>query len=405
MKRTFVPIICAAFALLLSCATSSGERPQSGRQTSLLPLSNGWYQYDSERTFKGIEDEYTMSTSMGVNVVQEVTWKYTGVVASFADGALYDPITNIELLVDTAGAISCAANVSIRGTLGRDGRFQWSGYVSENGRLNSLFVKGTLVPLPDSVRAGPAFDGVYHMTDKGTGKQQLVNISGGFYTWTYLDNEAAAFTPWPTLVYPDGAFAFGLDITTIMEMGEYSKMNFTNSVLAEGKVTPGQGISLEEVTRSAGLGNDQAKKPQVYSGTVIHAGAFPNEAIPADIDTLVRAGRSSARAAPKPDRSSYPSWYLNLPSKAGYTYAAGEKTFADRDTAFAMAEAAAAAQLADHIMVRIKSTTTEVTNNAGTTVEEHIRSEALQRLSYRVVEKTYNEKTGTAFVLLEMSGE
>jgi hypothetical protein len=164
---------------------------------------------------------------------------------------------------------------------------------------------------------------------------------------------------------------------------------------------------MEEVTRSAGLantglGSDQGGKPQVYSGTAIRAGAFPNEAIPADIDSLVKNGRTTARAAPRPDRANYPSWYLNLPSKAGFAYAAGEKTFADKETAFAMAEAAAAATLADQIMARIQSTSTEVSNNAGTRIEEHIRSEALQRLSYRVVERTYNEKTSTAFVLLEM---
>jgi hypothetical protein len=118
---------------------------------------------------------------------------------------------------------------------------------------------------------------------------------------------------------------------------------------------------------------------------------------------MVSSGRSTARAAPRPDRANYPSWYLNLPSKAGFAYAAGEKTFDDKDTAFAMAEAAAAAALADQIMVRIQSASTEVSNNAGTRIEDHIRSEALQRLTYRVAERTYNEKTGTAFVLLEMA--
>jgi len=405
MKRIFFPISFISILILLSCATG-GEKTQGGRQANLLPLANGWYQYDSERTFKGIEDEYTMAQSIGVKVVQEITWKYTGVVAHFADGALYDPITQIELLIDKAGNISCAENVSIRGTVNRNGSFQWNGYHSEHGRLNNLFVKGTLTPLPASARAGPEYNGVYHMTDQGTGRQQLVNISGGFYTWTYLDNEATVFTPWPTLVHPDGTFSFSLDVTTVMEMGDISRMHFTNGFLSQGRVIPAQGISMEEVTRSAGLAGDQAgipgRKPQVYSGTVIHSGEFPNEAIPKDIDSLVREGRSTARAAPKPDRSNYPSWYLKLPTKAGFAYAAGEKTFDDREIAFAMAEAAAAAYLADQIMAQIQSSVTEVSNNAGTTVEEHIKTEALERLSYRVVEKTYNDKTGTAFVLLEM---
>ena len=374
----------------------------------MLPLSNGWYQYDSERTFKGIEDEYNMRLSLGVKVVQEITWNYTGVVTNFADGALYDPITKIELLIDNKGNISCAENVSIRGAVHRDGSFRWNGLHEENGRLNSIFVKGTLTPLPASVRASPAFDGVYHMTDQGTGRQQLVKISDGFYTWAFLGGEDPPFTPWPTLIHPDGTFSFGMDITLVMGMGDLTS-NFTNGFSSDGKVIPGQGISMEEVTRSAGLdrldrlGSDQGGKPQIYSGTVIRSGEFPNEAIPADIGSMVSGGRSTARAAPRPDRANYPSWYLNLPSKAGFAYAAGEKTFDDKETAFAMAEAAAAAALADQIMVRIQSASTEVSNNAGTRIEDHIRSEALQRLTYRVAERTYNEKTGTAFVLLEMA--
>jgi len=403
MKRTFFPAVFTAVLVILSCATQSGERTQGGRQAGLLPLSNGWYQYDSERTFKGIEDEYNMSASTGVKVVQEITWKYTGVVANFADGTLYDPITRIELLIDKEGNISCAENVSIRGMLNNNGSFQWSGYHVEHGKLNSLFVKGTLTPLPSSVRAGPEFDGVYHIIDQGTGRQQLVKISDGFYTWNYLDNQETPFTPWPTLIRPDGTFSFSMDITTVMEMGEFSRVNFTNGFLWEGKVIPGQGISMSEITRSAGLGNDQGGKPQVYSGAVIRSGEFPNEAIPADINSFVRDGRSTARAVPRTDLSNYPSWYLNPPLKAGFIYAAGEKTFANRETAFALAEAGAAARLADQIMVQIQSSFTQVSNNAGTTVEGHTRSEALQRLSYRVVERTYNEKTSTAFVLLEMA--
>ena len=403
MKRTFFPLTVAVFTavlVLLSCATQGGT--PGGRQTNLLPLSNGWYQYNSERTFKGIEDEYNFALSTGMTMVQEVTWKYTGVVTSFADGTLYDPITRIELLIDNEGNISCAENIAIRGTLNKDGSFHWRGLHEEHGKLNSIFVKGILTPLPASVRGGPEFNGIYHLIDPGTGRQQLAKISDGFYTWHYLDNEETVITPWPTLINPDGAFSFSLDITTVMEMGEFSRVNFSNGVLSQGKVIPGQGISMETITLSTGLGNDQGGAPQAYSGTEIRSGAFPNEAIPADIENLVQAGRSAARSAPKPNRADYPSWYLKLPAKAGFFYAAGEKTFANRETALAMAEAAAAANLADQIMVQIEIASMEVTNNAGTTFEEHIRSEALQRLHYRVIEQTYNEKTRTAFVLIEM---
>ena len=404
MKKYFFPAVFAVI-LLLSCASNPAQG-NAGKKTNLLPLSAGWYQYDFERTIKSIEVEYQFALSTGMKMVQEMTWKYTGIVSRFEDDALFDPIAGIELLIDSDGSISCAENVSIRGTVNKNGSFFWSGLHEEHGSLNSLFVKGTLTPLPSSVRGGREFDGVYHMTDNGTGKQQLVKISDGFYTWNYIDNnEETVFTPWPTLIKPDGTFSFSLDITTVMEMGGLSSMNFSNSILSEGKVTPGQGISMEETARTSGLGVDKNEHPQVFSGTAIRSGQFPNEAIPKDIENILKAGRSEARAAPKPVRANYPPWYLNLPAKTGFIYAAGEKTFADKNTALAMAEAAAAANLADQIKVRIETSMTEVSNNAGTTLEEKIKIEALQRMKYRVVEQTYNEKTNTAFVLLETAAE
>jgi len=399
MKNYFFAAFLAA--VLVSCASVQDAGSKKKPQPAMLPLSAGWYQYDFERTFKGIEDEYNFNISTGMKMVQELTWKYTGVVCCFEDGVLYDPVTAIELLIDRNGGISCAENISIRGNLGNDGRFFWSGLKEEHGRLNSISVKGTLTPLPASVRGGREFDGVYHMTDTGTGRQQLAKISGGFYTWNYIDDKETGFTPWPTLIRPDGSFSFSMDMTTVMEMGELSRVNFSTGSEVKGKVIPGQGISLEEISRSSGQGLDQKSAPQIYSGTAIRSGEFPNEVIPADIENLIRAGRAAVRIEPKPNHAKYPSWYLKLPVKPGFIYAAGEKTLEVKETAFAMAEAAAAANLADQIRVHIESTIVEVSRDRQTMVDERIKSESLQRLNYRIIERVYNEETHTAFVLAE----
>ncbi|MDR2719060.1 MAG: hypothetical protein LBB89_13480 [Treponema sp.] len=393
--KNHLPFIFLA-AVLVSCVSV-----RDTGKTTMLPLSAGWYQYDFERTFKGVEDEYNFNISTGMNMVQELTWKYTGVVCRFEDGVLYDPVTAIELVIDSEGGISCAENISVRGNVDNDGRFFWSGLKEEHGRLNVISVKGVLIPLPPAVRGGSEFDGVYHMTDTGTGREQLAKISGGFYTWDYLDDEERGFTPWPTLVRPDGSFAFSMDMTTVMEMGELSRMNFSTGFGVEGKVIPGQSISLEEVSRSAGQGFDQKDDPQIYSGTAIRSGEFPNDAIPAGIEILVQSGRSAIRAEPKPNRAHYPSWYLKLPVKPGFIYAAGEKTFKVKETAFAMAEAAAAANLADQVRVRIESTIVDVSRDRHTITDERIKSESLQQLNYRIIERVYNEETRTAFVLAE----
>jgi len=409
MKRLIFYVLAVSL-IFFSC----GSAQRTGREAdetadpqkmsgNLLPLANGWYQYDFTRTLKGIEDEQNFFASTGMKMVQEMTWKYSGVVTNFENGSLYDPVTGIELLIDSKGIISCAENVSIRGALNNDGTFSWSGIHVEHERINSIFVKGNMTPLPASERGGREYDGVYHMTDSGTGKRQLVKISGGFYVWNYIDEVEAGFTPWPVLIKKDGTFSFSMDLTTVMEMGTLSKMNYSTGFLSEGKVVPGKGISMEEVTRSAGMGTDSASgAPQIYSGTQIRAGEFPNEMVPKDIDEIIKTGKSQIQKLPKPDRASYPAWYIDLPVKTGLAYAAGEKTFDDKDTAFTMAQAAAAANLADQIMTRIISSSSDVSGNMGTAIDDRIRTEALSRLNYKVAEQYYNPNTKTAFVLLEM---
>jgi hypothetical protein len=390
------------FLLPLFCLSCASVKNTEEKISLNLPLKTGWYLYDFERTFKGIEDEYNMALTTQMKIVQELTYKYTGVVCYFEDGVLYDPVTEIELLIDGNGGVSCAQNVSIKGTLEKDGRFIWSGLKEEHGRLNSIFVKGTLRPLPDTARGGKEYDGVYRMIDTGTKREQLVNIKDGFYTWNYIDEEEAGFTPWPLLVHPDGSVTCGMEITTVIEMGALSKVNYSTGFSMKGKIVPGKGISMEEVSRSTGAARNQKEAPNVYAGTMIRSGEYPNEAIPKDIESLVKTGRAAIKAEQKPNIAKYPSWYLKYPVKPGFIYAAGEKTFDVQKTAFALAEAAAAANLAEQIRVQIESTFKETSTNNKTTIEEQIKSEALQRVNYKIIQRYYNEETNTAFVLAEM---
>ncbi|MDR0455431.1 MAG: hypothetical protein LBH20_01945 [Treponema sp.] len=400
-RNYFAIVLGAAALVFVSCA--SVQNSGKAKPAAVLPLNAGWYQYDSDRTWKGIEDEYNFELSTGMKMVMETTWKYTGVVCRFEDGVLYDPVSEVELLIDREGGISCAQNISIKGNMEKNGRFFWGGLKEEHGRLNSISVKGTLIPLPPSARGGREFEGIYRLRHAATNKEILANIADGFYTWKYLDGEDAGFSPWPTLIAPDGSFGFSIEITTVAKMGEIASTNMSTLFSAEGKVIPGQSISLEEVSRSSGQGFDQGGAPQAYAGTAIHSGEYPNEAIPADIESLVRSGRSAIKAEPKPNRTQYPAWYLKLPVKSGFMYAAGEKTFDVKETAFAMAEAAAAANLAEQIRVHIENTTVEVSNDRQTIIDERIKSESLQRMNFKIIERVYNEETHTAFALAELA--
>jgi len=348
-------------------------------------MKNGWYMFDFDCTFKGIEDEYNQTSITKTRIVQELVYKYNGVVCYFEDGVLYDPVMKIELLINGEGGINCAENISIRGIMGKDGRIFWSGLKEEYKRLTGIFVKGILRPLSDSDIAGKEYDGVFHIIDSRSKKEQLVNIKNGFYTWKYIDGQEAEFTPWPVLVRPDGSVSCGMEITTVKEIGEASKVSYTTVFSLKGKIVLGQRISMEEVPLSSGAARDQKDAVRAYAGTMIRPGEYPNDAIPKDIESLVKAGRAAIKAEPKPNPAKYPSWYLKLPSKPGFVYATGEKTSTVQKTALALAEAAAAS-LAEQTRVHIEGN----------------KSKSSQQLNYKIIERHYNEETHTAFVLAEI---
>ena len=407
-KHFFVSVSILAVLICISCAST--ETPKTGQTPllhtpSLLPLSEGWYKSDFERTFKAVEDEYNFEKNMGMKMIFEHTWKCTEVVCRFDEGVLYDPMLELELLVDSEGRISSRDNVSVNGSIGEDGRFFWSAVMEVHGRLHNIFVKGILTPLPLSARGGREFDGVYSLVDEGTGRKQLAKISEGFYTWQYIDGEEAGFSPWPTLIKKDGSFGFSINITTVAEMGSISNTNFTTGFVSSGRVIPGQGIVREEFSRTTGTVHDQWEAPQVFAGTMIKSGEYPNEAIPPDIESLVQSGRAAIKALPKPNLSDYPAWYLKLPVKSGVIYAAGEKSFEVKETAFAMAEASAAAGIAEQFRVQIEGQIIDAANDRGSFIEERLKSDSFQRLNYRIVERHYNDKTQTAFVLAELDLE
>ncbi|MDR0709585.1 MAG: hypothetical protein LBF77_05930 [Spirochaetaceae bacterium] len=69
---------------LFSCLSApEGDLPEQRQvseapQASLLPLVSGWYLYDFECTFKGIEDEYNFAQSTGIKMAEEITVRQNG---------------------------------------------------------------------------------------------------------------------------------------------------------------------------------------------------------------------------------------------------------------------------------------------------------------------------------------
>jgi hypothetical protein len=398
-------ILFPVMVFLFSCASApEGDLPEQPRESeaSLLPLASGWYLYNFERTFKGVEDEYDFAQSTGMKMVEEVTVRQNGTVTYCDEGVLHDPVLDMYLLVDDEGRIRSIENPGVWGMLSEKGDFFWSGLTEENGRLFHVAVTGSLIPLPPSSRGDSRYDGLYHLTDTGTGREQLALVKDGLYTWSYIDGEEAGFTPWPTLIRPDGSFGFDMEWTTVLEMGE-SKANYSTGFITEGKIDPAAGISLEIASVTAGATDGGVERPEIYTGVMVRSAEFSNEKLPEDTGAELPAAAEAARKAPSPDWSGYPSWYLNPPKRENALFGVGRKTFSGRDTAFAMAEAAAAADIALQLRSWVESSINISENESSRRSESLVNIETMERVPYRVVERIYQEDTGTAFVLLELA--
>jgi hypothetical protein len=382
-------------------AVPEGEVSKQTPPVSLLPLVSGWYLYNFERTFKGVEDEYNFAQSTGMKMVQELTVKQNGTVTYCEEGTLHDPVLDVYLSVDEEGRIRGIENPGISGTLSKNGAFFWTGLTEQNGRLNHVAVRGSLIPLPPQARGDGRYDGLYHLTDTGTGREQLALVKDGLYTWSYIDGGEAGFTPWPTLIRPDGSFGFDMEWTTVLQMGD-SRADYSTGFTAEGRIDPAVGISLEILSHTAGAADGGGDRPEIYTGIMARTAEFPNERMPPNVGKDLPAAVGAAKKTPARDWSDYPAWYRDPPVRENAVFGIGQKTFSDRDTAFAMAEAAAAANIALQISVRIESRIEEQESEAGSRTESVINLEAMEKIPYRVVERVYQEKTETAFVLLEL---
>ena len=400
--------ICSLILILLSGFISCSSQPDLQEppipaQPDFLPLADGWYSYDFMRTYRGIENEYSFFQSTGMRLFQELTWKQKGTI-TYAEGGIFrDPLLDIIFTTDAKGSLRALNNPTITGKINNDGSFFWSGRVDQYETLNNVFVEGVLTFIPREMRADNQYDGLYHIINSATGRQQLCRVSDGFYTWIYVDKkEGDLLEPLPLMVTQDGTFSFSLEVTNILEMGETASTNNSVESRIEGQIIPGNSLQVQEITKSSTKSGDtNYQTPTIYGGIIIREGLYPNEAIPADVKDTIQRPVHQYKTAERFNSSSYPEWYFNPPVKPGFVYATGEKTFNDRETALTLATVIAAADIAVQMKVILKSELMNIQNNFGQNTDHRLSLESIEQLNYRVVEQLYDSEKSTAFVLIE----
>ncbi len=407
LSFVFYVALCLSCAQLPAKPDSTPTSPMTIQESSLLPLADGWYSYDFERTMKGVEAEYLFYAQTGGRfMIQETTLLQKGTVVLVKDGTFLDPSLLVTFTVDSSGGISSQANPSVSGMVFKDGTLLWSGYI-DSGTLWHYQVTGRLTAVTADRQAGAAYNGSYRIRDQNSGREQLVTITNGLYTWRYLDKQAGdeLFESWPTLVGPRGDFSFEMEITSVLEMVDITRADYSTRHIMEGRVDPATGITMQQLTTTAGIGVQAEKaEPNIYSGNRIADTEFTVADRPATAaDTL--AARSIDSAAAYSRAVDQPVWYAQPTRRPGLLTAVGEKRFANRATALAMAEAVAASDLASKVRFHLVSEYLAQSNSAGGSVNRLIDTQSSITLPYTVSEQFYSEQTHTAWVLLEISVE
>jgi hypothetical protein len=398
----FAILIAALTAIIipgnLYSATGAEKKENQASQ-----IEDGWYLYEYERDLRGVQAEYEFAMQTGgMKMLQKSRQRQTGTVVFISNGTFIDPALMVDITIGATGEITSENNLSVSGIAKKNGDFFWAGYI-DNGSVWSIEVRGTLTRITSGMRAGNAYDGVYHIKDIAQNRDMLVTVSDGLYVWKYLDerDEDKLYQPWPTLIAADGTFRTELELTTIIDMVGFSKSDFTSMIETEGKVVIGKGLSQTTVVTTSGTGKTASKAaPSVFSGMRAQDGEFTNEQIPPTARSFMNGKQKETASRTEGTVADYPDWYRSLPVKKGFMYAVGSKKLDDSAIALSMAEAVAAAEMSSRVRIRLQNEIEEENKNGIERVQSVIDEQSTESIPYTVLRSAYSEKSNTAYVLI-----
>lgn len=367
-------------------------------------MESGVYTYDYERVESSL-DLQEMYRAYGIEGGQSIEKKATGAAVLLEGRRFTDPETGLLLEIGADGTVFSPENATIQGSYKKDGSLSFFGFYEENGQTFQLSVKGRLLPSASGDRAGSEFDGEYCATDSGTGRSQIVTVSDGLYIWKYADAQEGDFEPWPTVVFPDGTFRSGFELTTHASLGDFSEQTFFTKNMTEGKLRGGGGIQIRTITVTNGTGVAGEQTPITFEGV---RAVSEDRISSADKirSALSGAGSRKASAARAFKEAPAPEWYSErLFVEEGKFVSCGMKQGGDKETALKIAESIALGKIASYRALAVSSETTGKTKATETSNErrlyETVSTVAQEQIPYKVTARFYNEEHSAAFVRIE----
>lgn len=404
MKRDFyIKALFLAFALaLFSCA--------SVPKSSFPP--DGIYSYDFERYVDCVEVT-AMYKAYGMDAFQNILKKSYGNAVLMQGGTFVEPETRILISISPSGEVSSPQNPSITGICKKNGDFFFQGYYEENSQISKITINGKLLLSKENERASNEFDGDFILTDNGTQRKQKVRIENGLYLWEYEEKQEDDFTTWPVIVASDGTIHCGFDMTVRSGVKNMSDMLVSSTNESYGKVKADGTIQVQTITKNYGSGQSGEESRIDFSGFRASENLSQTSKEKSEESKIKKSLTKSSGKTQVAKKENPPEWYSDfIPNDTDFLYGSARKSHADKETALRIAELTAVSQIKSSLVQNVLSTSeakkSMTQENSGKNKAESsffhaIESFSSMQIPYEVKNSIYDEKTGTAYVVVRLS--
>ena len=404
MKRNFyIKALFLAFALaLFSCASVP---------KSYFP-PDGIYSYDFERYVDCVEVT-AMYKAYGMDAFQNILKKSYGNAVLMQGGTFVEPETRILISISPSGKVSSPQNPSITGICKKNGDFFFQGYYEENSQISKITINGKLLLSKENERASKEFDGDFILTDNGTQRKQKVRIENGLYLWEYEEKQEDDFTTWPVIVASDGTIHCGFDMTVRSGVKNMSDMLVSSTNESYGKVKTDGTIQVQTITKNYGSGQSGEESRIDFSGFRASENLSQTSKEKSEESKIQKTLTKSSGKTQVAKKENPPEWYSDfIPNDTDFLYGSARKSHADKETALRIAELTAVSQIKSSLVQNVLSTSeakkSMTQENSGKNKAESrffhaIESFSSMQIPYEVKNSIYDEKTGTAYVVVRLS--
>lgn len=403
MKRVFyIKALFLAFALaLLSCA--------SVPKSSFPP--DGIYSYDFERYVDCVEVT-AMYKAYGLDAYQNILKKSYGNAVLMQAGTFVEPETRILISISPSGEVTSPQNPSITGIYKKNGDFFFQGYYEENSQISKITINGKLLLSKENERASKEFDGDFILTDNGTERKQKVRIENGLYLWEYEEKQEDDFTTWPVIVASDGTIHCGFDMTVRSGVKNMSDMLVSSTNESYGKVKADGTIQVQTITKNYGSGQSGEESRIDFSGFRASENLSQTSKEKSEESKIKKTLTKSSGKTQIAKKENPPEWYADfIPNDTDFLYGSARKSHADKETALRIAELTAVSQIKSSLVQKILSKSeaekSMIQEGDGKTKAESrffraAETFSLMKIPYELTKSFYDEKTGTAYVVVRL---